>query len=201
MQTKDGEQVLFVAEPQLAPKCDNLLYAVPDAPSDTGPSWRELLVQYNRDPGKNPLNLYPAYRLYGNDAYKALVSRFGVANTYILSAGWGIIRAEFLTPQYDITFSGQAERYKRRKTRTAYRDFPMLPGDDASPIVFFGGKDYVAHFCLLTEKCTGHRIVFYNSDTAPNAPGCDTRRFVTTTRTNWHYECARAFLNGTIQGF
>ena len=35
--------------------------------------------------------------------------------------------------------------------------------------------------------------MFYNSGRAPEAPGCLLERFVTTTRTNWHYECARKF--------
>jgi hypothetical protein len=62
-----------------------------------------VLQEYNALPGNNPLGLYPAWRLYENRSYEGLVDRFGVDNLYILSAGWGLISAAFLTPNYDIT--------------------------------------------------------------------------------------------------
>ena len=80
-----------------------------------------------------------------------------------------------------IVASVSAEPYKRRRKGDLYRDLRMLPNDTDEPIVFFGGK----------------RTVFYNSGYAPAAQGCALVRFVTTTRTNWHYECARNF-NGDL---
>ncbi len=74
----------------------------------------------------------------------------------------------------------------------------MLPPNTAEPVVFFGGKDYVPLFCSLTEHIKGKRVLFYNSATLPDAPGCALKRFNTTTRTNWHYECANAFIEGKI---
>jgi len=41
-------------------------------------------------------------------------------------------------------------------------------------------------------------VVFYNAAMAPPAAGCRLRRFATTTRTNWHYECAQALIDGAI---
>ena len=131
--------------------------------------------------------------------YGELVEAFGINNVFILSAGWGLLAAGFLTPSYDITFSGRAVPYKRRLGRDAYEDFRMLPPDRAGPIVFLGGKDYVGLFARLTEGASGKRIAFYNSSHAPTAPGCDRVRFETKTRTNWHYECARALIAGTVQ--
>lgn len=49
----------------------------------------EKLLSYNETPANNPLRLLPAYQLYKNAIYRALVARFGVENTYILSAGRG----------------------------------------------------------------------------------------------------------------
>jgi hypothetical protein len=72
---------------------------------EDGISWRHFLRKYNDDAGGNPLHLYPAYQLYENRAYGRLVGRYGLRNVYVLSAGWGLIRADFLTPSYDITFS------------------------------------------------------------------------------------------------
>ena len=74
----------------------------------------------------------------------------------------------------------------------------MLPDAIDEPVVFFGSKDYVPLFEELTRSLKARRTVFYNSNTPPTAPGCSLVRFRTTTRTNWHYECAGAFLRGDI---
>jgi hypothetical protein len=192
-----GTPVVFVARPELAPASSAHLYARPDDPSGNGKSWREMLSAYNERPDNNPLGLYPAYRLYENRAYGRLVDAFGLENVYILSAGWGLIGAAFLTPYYDITFSPSAEGYKRRRKTDRYRDVCLLPANENSEIVFLGGKDYVPLFCSLTSAVRNKRTVFYNSAFPPDAPGCTTKKFATSTRTNWHYECANALINGT----
>jgi hypothetical protein len=76
--TNDGRPVSFVAHPELAPPAAGRLYARPDDQSDQGGSWREQLVAYNKTPGDNPLGLLPAFELYTNDIYHALVTRFGM---------------------------------------------------------------------------------------------------------------------------
>ena len=72
-------------------------------------------------------------------------------NTYILSAGWGLINSEFLTPYYDITFSAAADNYKRRRKADTYRDFCMLPEDVDELIVFFGRQGLPAAFLRAHE--------------------------------------------------
>jgi hypothetical protein len=126
------------------------------------------------------------------------VHRFGIDNTMILSAGWGLIPAQFLTPRYDITFSANAQPYVRRRQNQEYEDFSMLPARAIGPIVFFGGREYVPLFAKLMAPVE-RKIVFYNSAVPPMAPGCCLRRFYTSTRTNWHYKCARAFAAGAIE--
>jgi hypothetical protein len=106
--------VSFVAHPELAPPAAGCVYARPDDASQAGGTWREQLVAYNSSPGDNPLGLLPAFELYENDIYRAMVKQCGVEKTYILSAGWGLIDAAFLTPAYDITFSAQADKFVRR---------------------------------------------------------------------------------------
>ncbi len=118
-----GKPVVFVAEPETAPQNSGCVYARPDDLAQNGLTWREVLVSYN-NAGGNPLGLCCAYQLYANKIYKQLVDRFGSPNVYILSAGWGLISANFLTPYYDITFSQSAERYKRRRKADRYQDFP-----------------------------------------------------------------------------
>jgi hypothetical protein len=193
-----GRPVIFVADPETAPADGIHIYARPDDPCDTGTSWRDVLLKYNEKASDNHLGLYSAYRLYKNNAYGRLVNRFGLRKVYILSAGWGLIRADFLTPYYDITYSQRAEGYKRRRKADRYHDFRMLPDDIHDEIVFFGGKDYLRLFNSLTGATKVKKTVFYNSACPPQVTGCVLKPFNTTTRMNWHYECAKAFLDGTI---
>lgn len=191
---------MFVANrPQDAPD-STFLYARPDESSDTGAPWRDRLVEYNADhPGNdNPFALLPAGRLYTNEIYRRLEQRYGLDGFYILSAGWGLIRADFLTPQYDITFGSQAEAYKRRRQGERWPDLNHLSPETTEPVMFFGGKGYVRLFCRLTEGIVAPRTVWHKSADPPEAPGCRFRRYKTRTRTNWHYECVRAFLDGKL---
>ena len=202
--TEDGRPIMFVADPPRAPAGKGIVYKRPDDRAGSGLSYREELVGYNRRPGGNPLGLLPAWRLYTNPVYAELVDTFGVPNVFILSAGWGLIAADFLTPDYDITFSNakSVDACKRRRRNDVFMDLSMLPADRTGPIVFLGGKDYVPLFSRLTEGAKSERIVFYryggNSDNPPPAPGCRLLRFETSTRTNWHYECARALIRGDV---
>jgi hypothetical protein len=198
LRTRDGRRVFFVGDPTTAPVREDCLYARPDEPSDQGGSWRDALVRYNENPGSNPLGLLPASELYANVAYRALAAKFGREKTYILSAGWGLIPASFLTPCYDITFSMSAENWKRRRKKDAYADFCLLPADTNEKVLFLGGKDYLPLFARLTASVHSARMVSYNSVRPPDAPGCDLVRFATTTRTNWHYECSDALLRGEL---
>ena len=195
LKSADGRNLVFVADPDSAPPKVGVVYARPDDLSDGRRSWRDVLVEYNRTGAGNPLCLSPAYELYRNPAYSNLVDRFGRNNVFILSAGWGLIRADFLTPQYDITYSQSAEKYKRRRRNDTFRDFHQLTDDETNEIVFFGGKDYLNLFCELTRNVNGEKKVFYNSSRAPQIPGMTFERFETRTKTNWHYECVRAFLS------
>lgn len=195
LRRSDGTPVLFVAHPESAPPGGGHAYARPDDISGDGRSWREILVEYNANPRGNPLRLLPAYRLYRHEAYRRLVEAFGLDRVYILSAGWGLIPASFLTPDYDITFQPMAAPYQRRRHADSYRDFRML-ADEPSDITFVGGKDYVPLFCSLTSAARGARTVYFNSERPPAAPGCVLERFPTSRKTNWHYECAESLAEG-----
>lgn len=194
----NDKPVIFVANPEMAPADGIHIFARPDGRSDYGKPWREVLLEYNLTAADNPLGLCQAYRLYDNAVYGRLVERFGMEKLYVLSAGWGLINAAFLTPYYDITFSASTEGYKRRRKYHHYDDFRMLPNDITEEIVFLGGKDYVPLFCSLTSVVKACRTVFFNSKQAPDAPGCTAKFFPTSRRTNWHYECANALVEGRI---
>ena len=198
MRGRDGTPVMFVADPAHAPRAGDLVYARPDDLADDGRTWRDWLLEYNCLPGSNPLSLLPAFELYRNSAYERLVAKFGIEKVFILSAGWGLIPATFLTPVYDITFSQNADGYKRRRKSQAYRDLALLSANSQEDVVFLGGKDYLPLFTALTNNAKGRRVAFYNSMKRPEAPGCTLQRYVTTTRTNWHYGCAQDLIDGRV---
>lgn len=198
MQDSDGKTVIFVAAPELIQGKNNYVYQKPDEFTQDNMSWRQKLLQYNNQ-GSNPLNLFPAYKLYMNSTYKELVAKYGADNIFILSAGWGLINADYLTPKYDITFTSSKDKYKNRNKSDNYNDFCFLPNNCDDDLVFFGGKDYLPLFSKLTGNYHGKKFVFYNLKTVPEIEGCQLIKFETTTRTNWHYECAKAFMNGAIK--
>ncbi|MYB50782.1 MAG: hypothetical protein F4X77_01075 [Acidobacteriia bacterium] len=193
----DGRRVLFVARPEaMRAGLDGQIYARPDDVAEAGKSWRTLLLDYNEAPAENPYGLLPAWQLYKDPTYGLLRKHYGLDRLYILSAGWGLLSARFLTPAYDITFAPSADPSKRRLKGDNYDDSCMLPPDTSEPIVFFGGKDYVPLFCKLTAGQHRHRTVFY-AGKAPDAPDCDLRLFGDPF-TNWHYQCAKAVVQGRI---
>ena len=195
--TTDGRLVKFVADATVAPSSGVYTYARPDDLWDGEHTWRERLLDYNNEAKSNPLHLLPAYRLYKNKAYERLVNKFGINQVFILSAGWGLISSDFLTPDYDITFSYDKEKpYVRRRKSDHYSDLCQLP-NDGDTIAFIGGKDYLPLFCKLTRKLTGKKKVFYNSSSAPAlGNGFYPERFPTTQKTGWQYTCAQALIDG-----
>jgi hypothetical protein len=88
--------------------------------------------------------------------------------------------------------------YKRRRKTDVYDDLCMLPRETREPVLFFGGKDYLPLFQKLTASIESRRVVYYRSADEPDIPGCIPVRFDTTRSTNWHYECAEAFLAGGL---
>ena len=198
LRQKNGSPVMFVANPKEMPDDPEYVYAHPDDLYDSGVSWRKQLLDYNRNPGDNPLNLLPAWRLYRNLVYRRLVTAYGAERVYILSAGWGLINAEFLTPNYNITFSTSGSSGNRRNRNAHYRDLCLLPQGSKDPIVFFGGKNYVPLFCKLTQPFDCRKIVFYNSKNVPPKPGYEFINYNTRRKTNWHYQCAKDFIDGKI---
>ena len=137
--------------------CIGVLFARPDDLSDTPPlSWRDRLAEYVREEqDQNTMGLYEAYRLYKHPSYAALVSRFGVEQVFILSAGWGLIRADYLLPTYDITFNRQAKLKNPSAfcvSTADYAFFQQLPADNPASIYFLGGKDYLPLFDKRLES-------------------------------------------------
>jgi hypothetical protein len=194
LRTRAGHKLGFLAHPELAPANELFSWAHPDGPSDTpGASWRQV-VERNHGCG-NPRGLWPAWKLYVPRQYEQLVSTFGVERTFILSAGWGLIRSDFPLPPYDITLVRSADLHKRRSTRDMFADFAQLADSSDEPVVFLGGKDYLPLFRSLTRPVTAEKIVPFRC--APDASaailsesGIKWIPYRTRRCTNWHYSCA-----------
>lgn len=211
-----AKKVKFVADPENAPLDQSIIYKRPDDIAPSGQSWRKKLEEYNReyerDHSSNPLELVPAYQLYEPRApykniYRELVDFLGISNVFILSAGWGLISAGFLTPCYDITFSREASKknpcaFRLGKDNYLYKDFAELPEDNRKPVVFLGSKAYIRFFCSLTENVKARKIIFHKSkseSTYPQVPkGYELRRSEATPRV-WYYECAKQLIRGKIK--
>ena len=196
LRTRDGKPVHFRAHPEHLPPGPDVHYAHPDGPSDQGGTWRDVLAHYNRDPGGNPLGLLRAADLYKHPVYRGLDRSPRITDLMILSAGWGLLSADWLTPDYDITFSPSAGPEKRRMKRDRFDDWAQVDLSGQEPLVFLGGTAYFDLFVQLTAGYTGRRVAIYNSTTVPSAPGVEAVRFETSARTNWHYGAAKALLEG-----
>ncbi len=221
LQQGDGKRVEFVANPDAMPddaKAASCTYARPDDASDSGDSWRVRLLEYNnhfRQTGQNSLSLLPAWKLYKNSIYSRLAKAYGTNRLYILSAGWGLISADFLTPAYDITFSRgkRIPKYKRRgkygcyckgrerRNSEDFDDLCQLFPESRVPLLFIGGKDYLPLFCQLTRPLDCQKIAFYNSTEPPCTSNCDCdlKSFDAKRNQNWHYDLACQLIDGTIE--
>lgn len=191
-------QIKFVAHPEAAPHITAIEYKHPDDPSDSpGWSWRQRLRRYNKKQIDNPLRLKPAYCLYGHPVYRELVNKLGVTNVFILSAGWGLVKADYLLPDYDITLKhlNGIDAYKYRRSDDRYQDFNHLPASTES-IVYFGGQDYLPLLDKLTRRLACEKIVFFATSQPPAHREWKTIRF--DRFTNWHYSAAREYLAGRL---
>lgn len=138
--------------------------------------------------------------LYAPPIYRELVDRWGWGCVYVLSAGWGLVRADFRLPLYDITFSQHAEARCRRTADMALADFNQLDPDDRRPVVFLGTGHYCELFLTMTDVLSVPRIMVERTPTIYRGrhPNLVPLLWSTTTRTNWHYEAAAALCRGTL---
>lgn len=208
LRTRDGRSIHFVAAPELCPAVPNTLYARPDDKSDQpGLTWRDRLEAYIDQEKSNPLDLREAYRLYKHPAYATLVRSFGVQRVFILSAGWGLVRADYLLPAYDVTFNRRAKEKKPSAfcaSVDGYQFFQQISKNSKGPVVFLGGRDYLPLFDLLTSSLHRDRVVFVRAEEAGSLKkkqsryAFEERPFPVAARTNWHYQCAQALAAGKI---
>ncbi|MCY0146813.1 hypothetical protein OEG84_03550 [Hoeflea sp. G2-23] len=107
-QAQDGTALAFVADPELTPPIPGIRPVHPDSEDEDGFAWRRRVLDYNRAhaaTGANPYGLHTAADLYMNPAYGAVAGAMPADRFYILSACWGLVRSDFLLPNYDVSFS------------------------------------------------------------------------------------------------
>jgi hypothetical protein len=209
LRTASGEQVVFVANPGL---CDSVpagkRFASPDDSSgENNDTWRDALKRYNAQPD-NPHGLLRAADLYTpaehefRNLYRELADAFGWDNVFVLSAGWGLIRASFRLPDYNITFSRQAGRHRpwvwrSRRDNREWLDFNHLQDAQISqdePIHFFGGRDYLRLFYALVTNLRGRKIVHHRAE-VEHSVGFEYAEYTGSEKNRtWHYRAAKEFL-------
>jgi hypothetical protein len=197
--TLSGEKVLFAAHPErytLQGKCCR-----PDEIREgTHSTWRSYLESYNQQ-GSNPNHIFPAGELAKAPIYKALIRKFGATNVFILSAGWGLVRSDYLLPYYDITFSIQGKPYSKRRQSDRFEDFNQISDVGIQPdetIYFFGGQSYLPLYLKLTRNITARKVIYHSHEAALHIQGYICIPSPYPGSQNWHYKCAQGFINGLI---
>lgn len=190
-------EVIFVAHPEKYPRSNSTYRPChPDAEIGNGlGTWRDRLIRYNLQ-GTNPKNLYRAAGLYRHRVYIELVDQYGWGNVFILSAGWGLIHSDYLTPNYDITFSNQGDPWSKRGPNDHFDDFNHLQVDPGEAIYFFGGQSYLPLYYLLTQSLEARKVIYHTQEDPDMRQGYEYIRYPRST--NWHYSCARDFMKGKV---
>jgi hypothetical protein len=188
------KKVKFIAQPTLYTGHECAVRPETEI-SGTSNTWRDEVSSMNED-RKLSKHLLPASSLYQHDIYRTLANNFGAKNTYILSAGWGLVRSDFALPSYDITFSNvpKAQKYKFRSKHENWHDFNHLNLATTQPLVFFGSNSYLPSLISLTTGYKGEKFAFCAAQSALatlESAGFRTIRFES--YTNWHYSAAKKY--------
>lgn len=191
----NGSKIHFVSRPDSCTQIDGNKYVRPDDLIEGEEmTWRDLIILQ-----EDRYDLVAAYELYNHPIYRELYNHFN-QNLYIFSAGWGIVRADYKLPQYDITFSRSAPRYSRRKKNDEFNDFNQLNiRNSEDDILFIGGADYILPFCKLTKYLPNNKIIIYKSRLTAEMEEFNRRTDfsfeeyygINRPFTNWHYTYVR----------
>ena len=200
----NGEMINFVSHVDQVVPNDEMYFHPDDLVTNEGITWRELVSQQ----GLNN-NLQPAYDLYRPPIYNSLYQKYG-NDLFIFSAGWGIVRADYKLPKYNVTFSkaNHVPIFAKRNLSDSFQDFNHLDKTENNineDIVLIAPKDYVISFCQLTHHLKNKKIIFYFGAEIKNKfinePDFEFRKlpFETTNNRKWHYEFAQRLINNKIK--
>lgn len=204
---QNGQELRFVARPVPGTNQRSPWQRVTGS---NGPTWIECLRSFNDAPQRNlPQGVAwgrgtptRAADLYSNPIYQRLACAIGVANVYILSAGWGLVRGTDVIPTYNITFSA-GQNVPPHARITPKDRVPLgnlrngVEGDDQ--IHLFLTPKYISYWLNAGLIIKPNRLVLHwrAGQALPDGLGNVERiTFETDARMNWHYGAADEFLDG-----
>jgi len=185
-------------------------------------TWRRLLLEYYQTKCRSPViqdadELVQAWQLYTHPIYRSLAEgrKCSRASMFILSAGWGLVNADYRLPPYNITFSRApgTPAYARIGAAELWSKVQQLCGNPLIDVVdrnttihFFGGEQYRSLLYYYMDTVSGTKVVYHIGDIRPRESSQRPHGYVFTQytpknpelRTNWHYECARRFIEGGL---
>ncbi|MBM4027434.1 MAG: hypothetical protein FJ280_18815 [Planctomycetes bacterium] len=201
-----GASIQFVAAPQ--PMMPNSRAPWDALPAPVNGTWIDTVRDYNNCQMALPAGvsvsgnapLTEAGSLYSPPVYGQLVQRFGPTHVYVLSAGWGLVRADDRIPIYDITFNSSALPMARMSpnVRSAY-DSVRRTVDGEDDIHLFLTPKYLLYWLSLFPFFGTRRIILHWRKGQRLPLGwrgavcwhdCGERRL------NWHYVAAKQFSDG-----
>ena len=134
------------------------------------------------------------------------MSCFLAENVFILSAGWGLVRADYLLPTYNITFSKQRnvpKECQRAKLEPGWLDFNQLLDHvvDGEEVQFFGTPNYLDLFYSLSARdiTRGKFVIHHKASLRQQRDGYLYQQYFGRAKTNWHYLAADEFMS-TVKG-
>ena len=216
-----NQQVIFVADKKKYDEKSNRASGlVPYEPDDfvsnsSTMTWRQIFLEYYQTKRKPAVlqdanELPEAWQLYRHSAYRCLVEnkKYGKENVFILSAGWGLVNADYWLPPYNITFSTAENTpdYARTSVKKLWQRLEPLKynplckiANKDTTIYFFGGKDYIPLYYHLTCNLPCRKVVYYKSAKIPRHKGYEYVPYAGDIVTNWHYQCLKDFMEGKLR--
>ena len=209
--TFNGNVVHFVAQPQ-----DGQVDKRPwDQIPGSNKTWIDCIKAYNEASGEMPaeyinLNigteksrrLWQCGNLYKPPVYGELMSACGLRNVYILSAGWGLVRADKFIPKYDVTFS-QLGDISVRIAATDRLQCASLSDEipDNGEINLFISRAHVLYWSHLYRDAAQRTVLHWRlGQELPNGQyGTIVKHDCGDQVTNWQYTAARQFIAGLGQ--
>jgi hypothetical protein len=168
--------ISFVAKPSNPDECAPW---DPITPSNIR-TWIDCLADYNNNGQLNPKDiavgvsissgckLFCAGALYKNKIYAELIQALGFTNVFILSAGWGLVRADVRLPPYNITFSNEAPFPARITVANRLSKIKLLLPPNANGAHVFAGRSYanalnrmLPNHVFSIELCNGRQRQWY----------------------------------------
>ena len=129
-----------------------------------------------------------------------LIRSFRAENVFILSAGWGLVRADYLLPDYNITFSKRQnvpQESRRGKRESGWSDFNQLRDsvEVSEEVHYFGGQDYLDLFYSLSAlDIQRNKFVIHHKAILVHRNGYQYDQYIGNVKTNWHYPAAAEFI-------